>query len=220
VGATVFAVAHSPAAIATFPAPASSNVAGSFLALRSARVKVVVVSHLSGPRLWEARRRLAMLELDPSVSDPRHRAALDWFASRAGQEVSWPEPLDGMFLVNKAKGIHKPSGLRYALSVRQSMNGPYQDALHWATTGSWYLRYAHEGTDPDYFTNKALRACMTDKIPVGVLVQVKERPEALHRSRQTRRTASSKDSRLQDRYVDKCSSDPCQGPLSARQCAI
>lgn len=75
---------------------------------------------------------------------PRHVEALAWFHERVGQEVGWPGSLNGMFLANKAKGIHKPAGLEYALSVRQSLNGPYNDALHWASDGSWYLRYHHE----------------------------------------------------------------------------
>jgi putative restriction endonuclease len=49
-----------------------------------------------------------------------HRTALDWFLRRQGQEEPWPEPLpDGSFLANRAKDIHKPRGLDYALSVRQ-----------------------------------------------------------------------------------------------------
>lgn len=108
--------------------------------------------------------------------DARHKAALQWFAERVGQEVAWPEPLDGMFLVNKAKGIHKPKELNHALSIRQSLSGPYEDALHLAPDGSWFLEYAHEGKDPNYFTNRALHACLTDNVPVGVFVQVKEKP--------------------------------------------
>ena len=40
----------------------------------------------------------------PLVADERHLSALDWFQTQAGNEISWPEPLGGMFLVNKAKG--------------------------------------------------------------------------------------------------------------------
>lgn len=108
--------------------------------------------------------------------DSHHRAALQWFSDQAGQEVAWPAPLEGLFLVNKAKGIHKPAGLRYALSIRQSLSGPYEDALRWAADGSWYLDYAYEGSDPNYFTNTAMRACLDDGIPVGVLIQVKGKP--------------------------------------------
>lgn len=112
---------------------------------------------------------------------PEHRAALNWFHERTGQDISWPAPLNGMFLVNKAKGIHKPQGLDYALSVRQSLDGPYDDALHWAPDGSWLLHYHHEGTDPAYFTNRALNACRAAGIPVGVVLQVKSKPNPIYK---------------------------------------
>ncbi len=105
-----------------------------------------------------------------------HRAALTWFADRAGQEISWPEPLDGLFLANKAKGIHKPKFFEHALSVRQSLNGPYEDALHWSQ-GRWQLDYAQEGSDSGYFTNQALRQCLKDEVPLGVLVQTSPKPK-------------------------------------------
>lgn len=112
---------------------------------------------------------------------PTHLAALLWFQERAGQEVSWPKPLDGVFLANKAKGIHKPQGWNHALSVRQALGGPYEDALHWAPDGSWSFNYHHEGNDPLYFTNRAMNACRTDKIPVGVLLQVKQKPNPTYK---------------------------------------
>jgi hypothetical protein len=86
-----------------------------------------------------------------------------------------------MFLVNKAKGIHKPAGSTYALSVRESINGPYQDREPiYAADGSWTYPYFQELPDPNQrdsmFTNRALLACQRDKIPVGVIRQVKTKP--------------------------------------------
>jgi hypothetical protein len=107
---------------------------------------------------------------------PAHRAAIEWFARHSGQEVTWPEPLNGMFLMTRAKGIHKPEGLRYALSVRQSLNGPYKDSVQRLPGNSWRLQYAQEGSNPTYFTNEALHACMRDRIPVGVILQVSAAP--------------------------------------------
>ncbi|WP_244846577.1 HNH endonuclease [Caballeronia sp. SL2Y3] len=114
---------------------------------------------------------------------PRHRAALQWFQTNKGQEIAWPKPLpDGTFLVNKAKGIHKPAGLEYAVSVRQSLNGPYADHDPTANPdGSWTYRYFQEQQDPSkrdsQFTNLALLACQRDGIPVGVMRQVKAKPQ-------------------------------------------
>ncbi len=110
-----------------------------------------------------------------------HLAALTWFHEHAGQDISWPTPLNGMFLANKAKGIHKPQGLEYALSVRQSLHGPYDDAMHWNSDGSWYLEYQHEGTNPEYFTNRAMSACQSNHVPVGVLLQTKQKPNSIYK---------------------------------------
>ncbi|SAK87224.1 HNH endonuclease [Caballeronia ptereochthonis] len=118
---------------------------------------------------------------------PAHRAALQWFHDREGQEVFWPAPLpDGTFIVNKAKGIHKPAGIKYAVSVRQSLNGPYADHEPIVNTdGSWTYRYFQEQLDPakrdSQFTNRALLACRDDGVPVGVLRQVKTKPQPRYR---------------------------------------
>lgn len=111
-----------------------------------------------------------------------HREALNWFHEHRNQEISWPSPRpSGMFLVNKAKGIHKPAGSAYALSVRESLGGPYPDrAPVYAADGSWTYPYFQERPDPDkrdsMFTNRALLACQRDRIPVGVIRQVKAKP--------------------------------------------
>jgi putative restriction endonuclease len=101
-----------------------------------------------------------------------HREALLWFHGNAGQVVQWPEPLGDVFLVNRAKGIHKPRQLTYALSIRGSNNSPYEDHVERRADGSWRWGYPQEGADPEYFTNKALRACMRDDVPVGVIKQI------------------------------------------------
>jgi len=114
------------------------------------------------------------------IKDPRHRMALEWFHERTSQEVPWPEPLDGLYLANKAKGIHKPADLTYALSVRQSLSGHYEDGIRLDDEGRWIFTYAQEGSDPGFFTNLALNACRVDKVPVGVMIQVKPKPDPLY----------------------------------------
>jgi hypothetical protein len=86
-----------------------------------------------------------------------------------------------MFLVNKAKGIHKPADLTYALSVRQSLSGPYEDTVSIQDDGRWVLDYNQEGSNSDHFTNRALLKCMDDRVPVGVLVQVRPKPASRYK---------------------------------------
>lgn len=121
--------------------------------------------------------------IDLSHISPVHRTALEWFHLRQGQEIGWPEPLgDGTFLVNRAKGIHKPEGWEHALSIRQTLNSPYADEdIVFLPDGSWVYRYAQEGKDPDYFTNKALRYCYQTKVPIGVLRQISAAPRSIYK---------------------------------------
>ncbi len=111
----------------------------------------------------------------PALSE-KHLDGLNWFALNTGQETGWPKPLNDLFLVNKAKGIHKPAGSRHAISIRKSIGGPYLDQLEWKLDGTWVFRYSQEGQSEDIFTNRALIECRDDNIPVGVLLQVKEKP--------------------------------------------
>ena len=111
---------------------------------------------------------------------PVHRRALQWFWDRRGQEISWPEPLDGLFLVNRAKGIHKPTGWRYVLSVRETLSGPYADrAPVERPDGSWSYDYFQEGDELERrdqdFTNRGLTACAEEGVPVAVLRQTQVR---------------------------------------------
>ncbi|RXF72944.1 HNH endonuclease [Hansschlegelia zhihuaiae] len=123
------------------------------------------------------------------VSDV-HRGALTWLAANSGRSVSWSEmdnafPELGVRLVTKAKGIYKPkwpSGYPdYALTVRQTLGGPYDDRpLERHDDGSWTFRYFQENPDPGQrdreATNRGLMQCMADGVPVGVLIQNKPKP--------------------------------------------
>jgi hypothetical protein len=87
--------------------------------------------------------------------------------------------------MNKAKGIHKPRSWKYALSVRQSLAGPYSDHdPEIAADGGWSYRYYQEGVDAmsrdKYFTNRALIANSSDGVPVGVCRQIQSKPEPLY----------------------------------------
>jgi putative restriction endonuclease len=118
---------------------------------------------------------------------PKHRKAINWFIKHQDEIVPWPKPLpDGTFLVNRPKGIHKPAGWRYALSVRQTLDGPYADEEPVRLPdGSWTYRYYQEQADPSQrdqqFTNRALLEAHKDGIPIGVLRQFQKEPSVLYR---------------------------------------
>lgn len=112
----------------------------------------------------------------------QHATALRWFQQNAGNETSWPQPFeDGTRLVTSAKGIYKPKWSPYALSIRQTVDGPYADSEPIVRPdGSWSYRYYQEGQDPEErdlaFTNRGLMSCMQDGVPVGVMIQVSRKP--------------------------------------------
>lgn len=114
----------------------------------------------------------------------RHVRALRWFEEHESQIVPWPQPLaDGTLLATKAKGIYKPEWSKYALSIRQSLTGPYPDGeVETHADGTWRWLYFQEdlqvsGRDAA-FTNRGLLACYRDLVPVGVLRQTKAKPNA------------------------------------------
>lgn len=118
----------------------------------------------------------------------QHRQALEWFWDRRGQLIGWPQTLDGLFLVNRPKGIHRPKGWAYTLSVRQSLKGPYADRPPIGPMdGAWSYDYFQEGQNPSdrdkYATNRGLMACMADDIPVAVLIQERGKPNVQYRVR-------------------------------------
>lgn len=111
-----------------------------------------------------------------------HWRALEWFDERGGLEIRWPAPLHGdLHLVNRAKGIHKPAGWQYALSVRETLSGEYDDKKpQFHDDGTWRYEYHQEGDAPaerdDSYTNRGLMTCLRDGVPVGVLRQTQGKP--------------------------------------------
>ena len=130
-----------------------------------------------------------MLDIEETLSrlTEDHQSALRWFVAHRGQERSWPGALsDGTLLASRAKGIYKPGWSKYALSVRQSLGGPYSDRdPKLRSDGTWSYDYFQENTDPDQrdseYTNLGLVQCMEDGVPVGVFRQVTRSPAARYR---------------------------------------
>lgn len=92
----------------------------------------------------------------------------------------------GRRLVTTAKGIYKPEGWAYTLSVRQVLNGPYPDREPlFRADGAWLYCYFQENSDPaerdNAYTNRGLMACLRDRVPVGVLLQVAPKPGVRYR---------------------------------------
>lgn len=114
-----------------------------------------------------------------------HEVALRWFLENTGRTVTWSEMKayadKGARLVNQAKGIYKPHYTDCALSVRQTLDGPYADKeVERRPDGSWAYSYFQENPNPaerdKEATNRGLVLCMKQGIPVGVLLQNKPKP--------------------------------------------
>lgn len=129
------------------------------------------------PATWQIQDLLVSL---PSL----HQQALTWYLERAGQVNGWPGtvtlPAGTTFLAATPKGIYKPHWTHYALSVRQSLDGPYNDHVVHRPDGTWTYSYFQEGFAPAdthaKATNRGLMACLVDSVPVGVFRQVERKP--------------------------------------------
>lgn len=128
-----------------------------------------------------------LTELLPPGLPARHRLALEWFEQHTGEDVPWPRPLpDGTLLATRAKGIYKPAWSEFALSVRQTLDGPYPDrAVEQGSDGTWSYEYYQEGLDVDdrdlAYANRGLLNCRNQVIPVGALIQTHAKPRVRYR---------------------------------------
>lgn len=114
--------------------------------------------------------------------DNRHSSALTWFLIKKNKVISWPDKLiNGDLVCTKAKAIYKPAWSKYALSVYETLDGPYPDKEPiFRSNGTWQYEYYQEGegiNDFDkHYVNIAMQNNMEDRIPVGVMRQVKRKP--------------------------------------------
>ena len=124
------------------------------------------------------------LERAMRIAPPEYAKVYAWFIEHAG-EVG-PRPYgdhhpDGMPIkLASQRGIHKPTGYQYALSINSSNKEKYAgDKLNYLDDGTWVMQYcAHrknEGSksagSKEY--NKSLRRCLQKGLPVGVFVKEK-----------------------------------------------
>ncbi len=115
-----------------------------------------------------------------------HKELLNWFFKNKNKKISgWPKPISDNYLLSKAKGIYKPKGYKYALSVRVALNSPYNDSFKEFNDGKFLLRYFQENLDIRYrdleYTNVSLKDCINDVIPIGVFQQVKGKPNSIYK---------------------------------------
>lgn len=112
--------------------------------------------------------------------EARHLRALQWFEQNAGLEFN-QRPFDvglDIKVTSLQKGIWKPAGIPYAVSVVQTHKGIYddQDPIFFEDD-SWKYFYHQQGksaadfVDPTHlYANAALFECMSDRVPVGVII--------------------------------------------------
>lgn len=112
--------------------------------------------------------------------EARHLRALQWFEQNAGREFE-QRPFDvglEMKVSSLQKGIWKPAGIPYAVSVVQTHKGVYDDLdpIRF-DDGTWEYFYHQQGKTEDdlrdpqrLFANAALFRCVADRIPVGVII--------------------------------------------------
>lgn len=106
--------------------------------------------------------------------------ALEWFQAHEGREFA-KRPFDvglAIKVTSLQKGIWKPAGTPYALSVVQTHKGVYddRDPLFYED-GTWRYFYHQQGkTVEDFkdptrlYANAGLFECMRDRVPVGVVI--------------------------------------------------
>jgi len=127
------------------------------------------------------------LTLIKNLND-EHKKCLIWFQNNKGKTIhGWPEKIsDRYFLATKAKGIYKPKGLKYALSIRRSLKGPYKDILKENNFNKKFnFEYFQENKDIRKnlfeYTNVAMTNCISDVIPIGVIIQTKSKPQSTYK---------------------------------------
>lgn len=148
---------------------------------------------------------------------------LRWFAENAGKIVSWKEAAEfETRLFSTPKGIYKPEGSKYALSVRQTLKTAYPDREPlFRHDGTWTYMYHQEGESPegdDLFTNRGLKASWAEGVPVGVARQVQDKPNARYAILGIAHVSDWKDGVFQlDGYAPDGSlfSQPVDGPLAS-----
>ena len=116
--------------------------------------------------------------LDELHITDEHRDRLEWFLKHKGQILPYSQlaAVENPGLTSLPKGIYKPQGWKYSLSIKETLNSPYGDIpIATLANGDWVYRYHREDGENKY-TNIGLLNCLRDGIPVGVIIQVEPKP--------------------------------------------
>lgn len=109
--------------------------------------------------------------------DEEDKKGLEWFREHNGEtDIPFTLKYDGVNLLSSARGIYKPANSECARSVKETlkMKYPDRDPIYFQD-GSWLYIYHQQGEDPNGFDNVALKNNIERKIPVGVVIQTKEK---------------------------------------------
>ena len=114
-----------------------------------------------------------------------HKNRLLWFQKNKNEEFNgWlPNYDEDKLLATKAKGIYKPKELKYALSIRMTKDGPYEDKIENNEENKVLtIKYFQENKDirerDTEYTNLGLKKCMIDNVPIGIIKQLEKRPNS------------------------------------------
>ena len=75
-----------------------------------------------------------------------------------------------------SKGIWKPNQLKYPISIASDPNGIYDDGF----ISDDLLKYSYEGTNPDFWTNRLLRDCIQNEVPLIYLHKISKGKYYVH----------------------------------------
>jgi len=111
----------------------------------------------------------------------RHKTILEWGLKNKNKIFPWSE-IHSKKLAIIPKGIYKPEGWKYAISVKTVIQGPYDDGDVFVkpSSGEWRSDYRPESNLSAY-TNKALIECQKDFIPVLYFKQTAKKPNTSYR---------------------------------------
>tara|TARA_B100002019_G_C21110734_1_gene518276 strand:- start:131 stop:613 length:483 start_codon:yes stop_codon:yes gene_type:complete len=114
--------------------------------------------------------------------DEEHQKKLIWSLNNKNLILPWSE-ISRKKMAIIPKGIYKPQGSNYALSVKTTIDGPYDDGDVFVqpSSGEWMAIYRPE-RDKDAYTNRALKECQKDLIPIIYFKQTSKKPNTAYRN--------------------------------------